>query len=32
MMPPFEGTDEERTALAEYLATLPGPGQTGGVQ
>jgi len=32
MMPPFGGTDEERTALAEYLATLPGPGQTGGVR
>ncbi len=32
MMPAFEGTDDERRALADYLATLPTKAPTGGVQ
>ena len=31
MMPPFEGPDEVRRALADYLASLPGP-RTGGAR
>jgi mono/diheme cytochrome c family protein len=31
-MPPFEGTDAERQALAEYLALLPSHAPTGGVR
>jgi mono/diheme cytochrome c family protein len=32
MMPAFEGTDEQRAALAEYLAALPRPAQKGGAK
>jgi mono/diheme cytochrome c family protein len=32
MMPAFEGTDAERKALAEYLASLPRPQNKGGAQ
>jgi mono/diheme cytochrome c family protein len=32
MMPAFTGTDEERKALAEYLASLPRPAQKGGAR
>jgi mono/diheme cytochrome c family protein len=32
MMPAFEGTDAERRALAEYLASLPRPQKKGGAQ
>ena len=32
MMPPFEGTDEQRTALADYLALLPAPAAKGGAK
>ena len=32
MMPAFEGTEEQRKALAEYLASLPGKAPEGGVQ
>jgi len=31
-MPPYVGTEDELTALAEYLARLSGPGAEGGVQ
>jgi mono/diheme cytochrome c family protein len=32
MMPAFEGTGEQRKALAEYLASLPGHASKGGVR
>jgi mono/diheme cytochrome c family protein len=32
MMPAFEGTDAERRALAEYLASLPRPQKKGGAE
>jgi mono/diheme cytochrome c family protein len=32
MMPAFEGTDEERRALADHLAALPGKAPEGGAQ
>ena len=32
MMPPFEGTEEQRKALAEHLASLPGKTPTGGAR
>ena len=32
MMPAFEGTEEQRKALADYLATLPGQAPKGGAQ
>jgi mono/diheme cytochrome c family protein len=32
MMPAFEGTDEQRTALSEYLTTLPRPAPKGGAR
>jgi len=32
MMPAFEGTDDERTALAEYMAGLPGKAPEGGAR
>jgi len=32
MMPAFEGTDEQRTALSEYLASLPRPAPKGGAR
>jgi mono/diheme cytochrome c family protein len=32
MMPSFEGTEEERKALAEYMASLPGQTPKGGAQ
>ena len=32
MMPAFEGTDEERRALADYLASLPGKAPEGGAR
>lgn len=32
MMPAFEGTEEERKALAEYMALLPGQKPKGGAQ
>jgi cytochrome bd-type quinol oxidase subunit 1/mono/diheme cytochrome c family protein len=32
MMPAFEGTEEQRKALADHLASLPGQPPTGGVQ
>ncbi|MCX6549428.1 MAG: c-type cytochrome [Acidobacteria bacterium] len=32
MMPAFEGTDEQRRALSEYLASLPRPAKKGGGQ
>ncbi len=32
MMPAFEGTDEERKALAEYMAALPGKAPKGGAR
>jgi hypothetical protein len=32
MMPAFEGTDAERRALAEHLASLPRAPQKGGAQ
>ncbi len=32
MMPAFEGTDADRKALADYLATLPARAPAGGVQ
>jgi cytochrome bd-type quinol oxidase subunit 1/mono/diheme cytochrome c family protein len=32
MMPPFEGTEEERKALAEHLASLQGKTPTGGAR
>ena len=32
MMPAFDGTDEERKALADYLASLPGKAPEGGAR
>jgi mono/diheme cytochrome c family protein len=32
MMPAFDGTDEQRTALSEYLAALPRPAPKGGAR
>ncbi len=32
MMPAFEGTDEQRKALAEHLASLPGQTPKGGAR
>ena len=32
MMPAFEGTEEQRKALAEHLASLPGKTPTGGAR
>jgi mono/diheme cytochrome c family protein len=32
MMPPFEGTDDERRALADHIASLPGQTPKGGAQ
>jgi len=32
MMPAFEGSDEQRKALAEYLASLPRPSPKGGAE
>jgi mono/diheme cytochrome c family protein len=32
MMPAFEGTDDERKALAEYMAALPGKAPEGGAR
>ena len=32
LMPPFQGTDEERRALAEYLVTIPMPAGKGGAR
>jgi mono/diheme cytochrome c family protein len=32
MMPAFEGTEEQRQALAGYLASLPGKAPEGGAR
>jgi hypothetical protein len=32
MMPPFEGTEAERRAVADYLATLQGAANRGGAR
>jgi mono/diheme cytochrome c family protein len=32
MMPAFDGTDEERRALSEHLASLPRPQKKGGAR
>jgi mono/diheme cytochrome c family protein len=32
MMPAFEGTEEQRKALADYLAALPGQAPKGGAR
>jgi hypothetical protein len=32
MMPAFEGSDEQRKALSEYLVSLPRPAPKGGAK